>query len=84
MIDELMPEGVPINVEKDMSKNIGVSLKKGNHRLNGKELLGYARFRHDPEGDFGRVRRQQQVMQTLKKKWLILEQLLNYQKLQVF
>ncbi|MCD0822946.1 LCP family protein, partial [Staphylococcus aureus] len=67
MIDELMPEGVPINVEKDMSKNIGVSLKKGNHRLNGKELLGYARFRHDPEGDFGRVRRQQQVMQTLKK-----------------
>lgn len=58
--------------------------EKGNHRLNGKELLGYARFRHDPEGDFGRVRRQQQVMQTLKKKWLILEQLLNYQKLQVF
>ena len=58
--------------------------EKGNHRLNGKELLGYARFRHDPEGDFGRVRRQQQVMQTLKKKWLILEQLLNYQKSQVF
>lgn len=28
MIDELMPEGVPINVEKDMSKNIGVSLKR--------------------------------------------------------
>ena len=52
MIDELMPEGVPINVEKDMSKNIGVSLKRVNHRLNGKELLGYARFRHDPEGDF--------------------------------
>ena len=41
--------------------------EKGNHRLNGKELLGYARFRHDPEGDFGRVRRQQQVMQTLKR-----------------
>ncbi len=48
MIDELMPEGVPINVEKDMSKNIGVSLKKGNHRLNGKELLGYARFPSRP------------------------------------
>lgn len=67
MIDELEPNGVPIDVEKDMSENIGVSLKKGHHRLNGKELLGYARFRHDPEGDFGRVRRQQQVMQTLKK-----------------
>lgn len=35
-----------------MSENIGVSLKKGHHRLNGKELLGYARFRHDEEGDF--------------------------------
>ncbi|MEB7721050.1 LCP family protein [Staphylococcus equorum] len=66
MIDELEPNGVPIDVEKDMSKNIGVSLKEGHHRLNGKELLGYARFRHDAEGDFGRVRRQQQVMQALK------------------
>ena len=66
MIDELQPNGVPIDVEKDMSENIGVSLKKGHHKLNGKELLGYARFRHDPEGDFGSVRRQQQVMQTLK------------------
>ncbi|MBI5972427.1 LCP family protein [Staphylococcus caledonicus] len=66
MIDELEPNGVPIDVEKNMSENIGVSLKKGHQRLNGKELLGYARFRHDEEGDFGRVRRQQQVMQTLK------------------
>src|SRR5699024_10026296 len=32
MIDELEPNGVPIDVEKDMSKNIGVSLKKGHHR----------------------------------------------------
>ncbi|MDU9291741.1 LCP family protein [Staphylococcus coagulans] len=66
MIDELEPKGVPIHVEKDMSAKIGVSLKKGYHRLNGKELLGYARFRNDPEGDFGRVRRQQQVMSALK------------------
>ena len=55
MIDELQPNGVPIDVEK-MFLNIGVSLKKGHHKLNGKELLGYARFRHDPEGDFGRVK----------------------------
>ncbi|MCD8915196.1 LCP family protein [Staphylococcus simulans] len=66
MIDELAPDGIPIDVEKDMSELIGVSLKKGHHNLNGKELLGYARFRHDPEGDFGRVRRQQQVIQALK------------------
>ncbi|UXR70612.1 LCP family protein [Staphylococcus sp. IVB6246] len=66
MIDELEPDGIPIDVEKDMSEKIGVSLKKGHHRLNGKELLGYARFRNDEEGDFGRVRRQQQVMVALK------------------
>ncbi|MDY5061021.1 LCP family protein [Staphylococcus simulans] len=66
MVDELAPNGVPIDVEKDMSELIGVSLKKGQHNLNGKELLGYARFRHDAEGDFGRVRRQQQVIQALK------------------
>nr|WP_309306781.1 LCP family protein [Staphylococcus rostri] len=66
MIDELEPDGIPIDVEKDMSEKIGVSLKKGHHRLNGKELLGYARFRNDEEGDFGRVRRQQQVMSALK------------------
>ena len=75
MIDELEPNGVPIDVEKDMSKNIGVSLKKGHHRLNGKELLGYARFRHDEEGDFGRVRRQQQVMQSLKQELASLDTL---------
>ena len=28
MIDELEPNGVPMDVEKDMSENIGVSLKK--------------------------------------------------------
>lgn len=28
MIDELEPNGVPMDVEKDMSANIGVSLKK--------------------------------------------------------
>ncbi len=37
-------------LEKDMSKILVI--QKGNHRLNGKELLGYARFRHDPEGYF--------------------------------
>ena len=72
MVDEISPSGVPVNVEKDMSENIGVSLKKGQHNLNGKELLGYARFRHDEEGDFGRVRRQQQVISALKQEMVSL------------
>ena len=66
LVDIIAPNGVEIDVEKDMSANIDVSLKKGLHRLNGKELLGYARFRMDAEGDFGRVARQQKVIEALK------------------
>ncbi len=66
LVDIVAPDGVEIDVEKDMSEKIGVTLKKGIHKLNGKELLGYARFRADQEGDFGRVARQQKVMEALK------------------
>ncbi|MBU0906133.1 MAG: LCP family protein [Planococcaceae bacterium] len=66
LVDIVAPNGVEIDVEKDMSEKIGVTLKKGIHKLSGKELLGYARFRADKEGDFGRVARQQKVMEALK------------------
>ncbi|KZE40201.1 transcriptional regulator [Bhargavaea cecembensis] len=66
LIDIAAPNGVRIDVEKPMSERIGVSLTKGTHDLNGKELLGYARFRADSEGDFGRVERQQKVISALK------------------
>lgn len=49
-----------------MSGDIKVDIKKGLQNLNGKELLGYARFRSDAEGDFGRVERQQKVIEALK------------------
>lgn len=81
MVDEIAPDGVPINVEKDMSEKIGVSLKKGQHNLNGKELLGYARYRNDEEGDFGRVRRQQQVMTGLKSELLSVNSVLKAPKI---
>ncbi|MDQ1284573.1 MAG: Cell envelope-related transcriptional attenuator [Patescibacteria group bacterium] len=42
-------------------------LEKGFHHLDGATALKYARVRHgDPEGDFGRAKRQQQVIQALK------------------
>ncbi|AYC30787.1 LCP family protein [Paenisporosarcina cavernae] len=66
IVDIAAPNGVKLDVEKDMSEKIGVSLKAGEQTLNGKELLGYARFRADNEGDFGRVRRQQQAIEALK------------------
>lgn len=66
LVDVAAPNGIEIDVEKEMSENIGVSLTPGVQQLNGKELLGYARFRADEEGDFGRVRRQQQVIAAMK------------------
>ncbi|WP_156424423.1 LCP family protein [Bacillus sp. FJAT-27445] len=62
LIDEAFPEGVEIDVEKKMSQYIGVKLEPGLQHLDGKHLLGYARFRHDAVGDFGRVERQQKVV----------------------
>lgn len=66
LIDILAPNGIEMDVEKDMGGLIYVELKKGIQNLNGKELLGYARFRSDAEGDFGRVERQQKVIEALK------------------
>lgn len=36
--------------------------------MDGRMLLNYARFRHDDEGDYGRVKRQQQVLETVMSK----------------
>lgn len=62
IVDELFPKGVEVNVQKEMSENIGVTIKPGMQRLDGKHLLGYVRFRNDSENDFGRVARQQEVI----------------------
>ena len=81
LIDILAPDGIEIDVEKNMSANIGVSLTQGVHQLNGKELLGYARFRMDQEGDFGRVERQQKVIEALKDELLSIDNAKNLPKL---
>ena len=81
LVDVAAPNGVEIDVEKAMSKNIGVSLEPGVQNLNGKELLGYARFRADDEGDFGRVRRQQQVIAGMKDELISVSAIPKYPKL---
>jgi LCP family protein required for cell wall assembly len=54
------------------------ALKKGFHHLDGATALKYARERHaDPEGDFGRAKRQQQVLQAAKNKIFSAGVLLN-------
>ena len=53
-------------------------LAKGFHHLDGATALKYARMRHnDPESDFGRAKRQQQVMQAIKNKIFSTGTLLN-------
>ncbi|MFD1928302.1 LCP family protein [Sporosarcina siberiensis] len=66
IVNIAFPDGVEIDVKKEMSEKIGVTLLPGKKRLNGKELLGYARFRADSEGDFGRVGRQQEIISAMK------------------
>lgn len=81
LVDVAAPNGVEIDVEKAMSELIGVSLTPGVQNLNGKELLGYARFRADSEGDFGRVRRQQQVIAAMKDELVSVSAIPQYPKL---
>lgn len=67
--------GVDIYVEKklqynDYSGKLFINIPKGQQHMDGKTALGYVRFRHDPLGDIGRVKRQQKfidiVMQKIK------------------
>ena len=65
--------GVDINVEKrmvynDYSGKLFINIPAGPQHMNGKTALGYVRFRHDPLGDIGRVRRQQKFIDTMMKK----------------
>ncbi len=66
LIDEAFPNGVEIDVEKKMEKNIYMTLEPGLQRLNGTQMLGYVRFRHDAMGDFGRVERQQKAVKAIR------------------
>lgn len=53
-------------------------IKKGFHTLDGNTALKYVRERHDdPEGDFGRAKRQQQVIQAVKNRLFSVQTLFN-------
>ncbi len=65
--------GVDIYVEKrmvynDYSGKLFINIPPGQQHMNGKTALGYVRFRHDPLGDIGRVRRQQRFIDQMMKK----------------
>lgn len=71
LVDAL--DGVPIYVEKrmnydDYSGKLHVHLTKGLNVLDGKNAVGYLRFRHDGLGDIGRTQRQQWFLRGLLEK----------------
>ena len=65
--------GIPIYVEKpmryhDYAGKLHIDLPKGNTVLNGKQAVGYLRYRKDGLGDIGRTQRQQWFMRSLFEK----------------
>ncbi len=65
--------GIPIYVEKpmkyhDWAGHLHIDLNKGENILNGKQAVGYLRFRKDGLGDIGRTQRQQWFMKSLFEK----------------
>lgn len=79
--------GIQIDVVRDIydtrypGKNYSYEtfeLKQGWQKLDGKTALKYARVRHgDPEGDFGRAKRQQQILQAVRDRAWSLPTFLN-------
>lgn len=68
VMDLIVPDGLTVHVKKEMIDDMNLSMKPGLHSLHGEDLLKYVRFRHDEESDFGRVRRQQEVLLQIKEK----------------
>lgn len=68
--------GVDINVEKRMyyedpwddDGGLVIDFQPGMQHMNGEQAIKYVRFRNDSEGDFGRIKRQQQFVKALVKK----------------
>ena len=68
--------GVPVVVPKgqkgnglqydDWSGNLHVHLQPGAQTLDGKQAIGYVRFRHDSESDYGRQQRQKEFLAAFK------------------
>jgi LCP family protein required for cell wall assembly len=62
--------GVDIDVEKrmkyrDRSQHLDIDLQPGMQHLDGTQAMGYVRFRHDAEGDIGRMERQRHFLRTV-------------------
>ena len=57
--------GVTIDVPEGFTASNNMVFEAGVQGMNGKQALTYARYRGDNEGDFGRIKRQQQVIRAV-------------------
>lgn len=65
IVDAMGGLNVDVDESMDYDDNNGalhIHLKKGEQYLTGSQVAGYLRFRHDAASDFGRMKRQQQVL----------------------
>ncbi len=65
--------GIEVNVPKrmkyvDKTQKLNIDLYPGLQTLNGEQAEGFSRFRHDEDGDIGRIGRQQIVLKAIKAK----------------
>lgn len=71
----------PIRID-EWEPEYTASVEPGTHKINGDQALVYARMRYDdPEGDYGRQRRQRDVIQKVLKKLLALDSLGSYRRI---
>jgi LCP family protein required for cell wall assembly len=78
--------GVDLDVERefhydDWAGHLHVHLKPGYQHLKPKDAIAYSRFRHDNQGDLGRVARQQRMMHAVADKLFQPANLLQLPKL---
>ncbi|EHJ53367.1 biofilm formation/cell division transcriptional regulator BrpA [Streptococcus macacae] len=58
------------------------SVEPGTHKINGEQALVYSRMRYDdPDGDYGRQKRQREVISKVLKKILALDSVGKYRKI---
>ncbi|MGY4689518.1 LCP family protein [Salibacterium sp. K-3] len=75
VVDTVAPDGIEVDVEErmyyqDHSGNVDIDFQPGTQMLDGEEALEYVRYRGGENNDFGRVERQQKMLNLLKEEVL--------------
>ncbi|PSL50931.1 LytR family transcriptional attenuator [Salsuginibacillus halophilus] len=75
IVDIAAPDGLEVDIEQeksytDQAGGLNIHFTPGKQKLDGEETLKYVRFRSDEENDFGRVARQQEVLELLQNELL--------------